>query len=306
MPKPTLKDEHPAFLKKLLEMPDDQRTALGYTDEMLEDAEKGWLRESDYTKKTQEVAAVKKIMDANPGISLETAVETLKWAQSDWPRWKQRYDEMERAAKTPAPAAPAPSNGARRGKWVNEIAVEDFYETARLREKFAQLEEEWMPAARDAAAKYIREEWYDKEERPRLDKLAGGYTSTVINLLKAIWPSDKPSIESVLKEAAVRGTPDLVAVYNDLVTKGTETREGGFNEGYKKAREESEVEFRKKYNIPESTTPPPAATPPSATGPLGGTQPTWKKPETVAPKGAADRFAAVMQKVEAKHGPLPR
>jgi hypothetical protein len=307
MPRPTLKEEHPDWLKKLIGLNDEQLRGLGLTEEALVDAERGYLRESDYTKKTTEVAAVKKIMDANPGMNWEEAAKTHEWARTQWPTWKKSYDELEVRARTPQPReAPANGNGngTPRPKWSERISVEDLYETDRLRRAFenvvAGVGEEFIPAARDAVLNTFKdpEGWYQKEELPRMERWAQGNMGVLLNLIGSIWPADKPSMETLLREATLRGSRDLPAVFKEIVSAVGKEHQGGFDEGYKKGAEEAAAKVREELARGGST--------PSPSGPIGGSTPAWRRPENPAPKSAPDRFAAVMAKVEAKHGALPR
>lgn len=316
MPKPTPREEHPAWLKTLLGKSDEQLRALGISEQDLEDAEKGWLRESDYTTKTQAVAAVKKVMDANPGMNWEEAVQAYNWAKTEWPKWQRSHQELEGQVRTlssapkatPASASDTPRTF-KRGKVVSEITAEDLYETSKLRERFGDLENEVIGSAVDAAFTRVKDDWYTKEEMPRLDKVAAGYLGTVINLMRPIWRQtfgDKgPDIDTLLREAAAQQNPDLVAVFDGLLKKTATTTETGFNDGFKKGEQEAEKRLREQFGLPKEGGP---ATNGSAgtTGPLSGTTPAWKAPERKGPLTRDQLAAAVLGTVEKKHGPLPR
>ena len=173
---------------------DAARIAAGITDEYLEEAEKGHLREVDYTQKRQKSAAVEKLMDANPGMNWEDAAKSYEWQKTQWPGWQQEHQRLEaqiRANDTRREETPPARVESKKGRWSSRLKAEDFYETERLRENFADLEDELSTSIGETVLKRVNDEWYEKTIAPRWERAAGGYTQTVINLLRAIWPDRK-------------------------------------------------------------------------------------------------------------------
>lgn len=293
----TKDDELPAWLKKLLDAKPEARTALGLDDKDLEDARGGYLRQDDYTKKTQEVAELRKIMEDNPGINAREAFTELKqlkgWVTTEWPQWQRNFTNLQEQVKT-RPQAQSGNGGGAEHRWQG-ATVEDLYETERLQRVFGNLIHETDQRIEAAITKH-RDEWYRKEELPRMDKVAQGYMQTLINLMKVGWPSDKPDLDTLLREAAAQQNTDFSA----LATALTSTRS--------KSREDIEAEVRAKIEQEnkDRAAANPGAPASGPTGPLGGGTPTWKAPEKATPKTRDERFAEVHKIVSTKAGaPLP-
>ena len=288
----------PAWLQKLVKLSPQAREAAGYTDEDLEQAAKAYHLDKDYTQTKQRFAGITKFLEANPDANVEEAWEELNrwraWGQKDWPEFKRQFSDLQTKA-----AAPAATNGdgnratTTKRRWRDAEAA-DLYETARLREVFEDLEN----GAVERAVKAVREDWYQKEEVPRLDKMAGGYLQTVVDLVdfaqqEAIKAARDPNynplpISDILKEAAARGEKDFRKVATAVGTERGTLKKTGFDEGYAKGIEEGKKA---------------AASPEGPSGPMGGGQPAWRPaPSDQKPKTREERAQAVIATVEKKHG----
>lgn len=289
----------PPWLQKLVKLSPEGRTAAGYTDEDIDQAAKAYHLDKDYTQTKQKFAGIAKFVEANPDANVEEAWAELntwrEWGKKDWPEFKRQFSDLQtRAAAAAAPGDGGVANpGGTKRRWRDAEAA-DLYETARLREVFEDLE----TSASDRAVKAIKEDWYQKEEVPRLDKLAGGYLSTVVDLVTFVQQETLRAardatytpvpISDVLKEAAARGERDFSKVAKALGDERGTVRKTGYDEGYQKGIEEG-----KKAGGPGE----------GPSGPMGAAQPPWKPaPADQKPKTREDRAAAVIQTVEKKHG----
>lgn len=290
----------PSWLQKLVKMTPAAREASGYTDEDIEQAGKAYHLDKDYTTKSQKVAALEKIQEQYPDLSLDDAAKVWDW----WQKYGQEVTEVwphrtkiKEILARPAEAAPATGNGNRttgtKRRWQDTEAT-DLYETARLREVFEDLE----TSASERAVKQVKDEWYEKEEKPRLDRVAAGYLSTVVDLVDFVQqetlraardPAYTPiPISEVLKEATARGERDFRKVAKLVTDERGTVKKSGFDEGYQKG-----IEDQKKAGGDHS----------GPSGPLGAAQPPWKPaPQATTPKTREDRAAAVITTVEKKYG----
>lgn len=277
----------PVWLQKLVKASPEQRTALGYSDEDLEQATKAYHLDKDYTQKSQKAALIEKIQEQYPDINLEDAGKVYAWWREHGEEVQQIWPNRARLREIIARPAPEPrenGNGARR-KW-RETEATDLYETARLREVFEDLQND----TRESTLKALKEDWYQKEEVPRLDGVAAGYLQTAMNMIE-LGRDPRFSglkLSEILKSAAASGERDLVKVATGLLTTTEETRKGGYDEGYQKGIEEGKKAA------------PPAEGP---SGPIGGASPTWRPtPADQKPKTRDERANAVIGAVEKKHG----
>lgn len=288
----------PSWLKKLVKLSPQGREAAGYTDEDLEQAAKAYHLDKDYTQKSQRVAAVAKFLDANPDANVEEAWDELsrwrQWGQKDWPEFKRQYNDLKEKGGASV-ATSGNGNGTPGGskrRWRDAEAA-DLYETTRLREVFEDLE----TSASDRGVKAVKD-WYQGEEVPRLDKVAGGYLDTVVDLLDFVQqenlrlrqdPSYTPMpIRDVLKEAAARGEKDFRKIAKAVHEERGAVKQTGYDEGYTKGVEEGKKAA-------------PSAEGPS--GPVGGGQPPWRPaPADQKPKTRHERAEAVIATVEKKYG----
>lgn len=279
----------PVWLQKLVKLAPEQRTALGYSDEDLEQATKAYHLDKDYTQKSQKAAVLEKIQEQYPDINLEDAGKVYAWWQTHGEEVQQLWPNRARLREILArPAADTRENGngdrPKRRSWRDAEAT-DLYETARLRETFEDLE----TSAAEAGEKRMRA-WYDKEEVPRLDGVAAGYLQTAVNLIELGRDPRFAALKlaDILKSGAASGERDLIKVATGLLTTTAETRKGGYDEGYQKGIEEGKKAA-------------PAAEGPS--GPIGGASPTWRPtPASQQPKTRDERANAVIGAVEKKHG----
>ena len=290
----------PPWLQKLVKLSPEARTAAGYTDEDLEQAAKAFHLDKDYTQTKQKYAALGAFLEANPDANVQEAWDELsrwrEWGKKDWPEFKRQFADLQTKAAVP-PANPngdQSPNGAQPGKrrsW-RQAESSELYETARLREIFEDIE----ASASDRAVKAIKDDWYTKEEVPRLDKMAAGYLSTVVDLVdfaqqEAIKAARDPNytpmpISEVLKEAAARGEKDFRKVAGAVLDERGKVKKTGYDEGYQRGIEEGKK-----------------AAGEGPSGPIGSGQPAWKPaPTDQKPKSREERAQAVVATVEKKHG----
>lgn len=263
----------PAWLTKL--SPEEQEDAKGHL-----------LRQADYTKKTQEVASLRQLKEKYPDRDLSQDVENLSrwenWRRTDWPTIEQklaRLDELEAASKR-APAESKSDEG-RRGY---RATPEDFYEQERLDRTLTELENGFTERATGRV-----KEWYEKEELPRIDRLASNYLNTMVGLLRVAWPKDAPPIADLLREAGASQQGDFLKVAEKLREQGTKLKTAGFDEGYQKGLEEGKK----------------AGGGPPAPPPRGVGAPNWRKPPEAKRPSREDLFQDVLRDVETRRGPLP-
>src|SRR2546422_8497887 len=76
----------PAWLQKLVKMSPAAREAAGYSDEDIEQAARAFHLDKDYTQKSQKAAALEKIQEQYPDLSLEDAAKVWSW-------WQKRSEE---------------------------------------------------------------------------------------------------------------------------------------------------------------------------------------------------------------------
>src|SRR2546422_4156048 len=227
----------PAWLQKLVKMSPAAREAAGYSDEDIEQAARAFHLDKDYTQKSQKAAALEKIQEQYPDLSLEDAAKVWSWWQKNgdevttmWPHRSRIKEVVERPA--PTPRADDRSNGAPLKRRWRDAEAADLYETARLREVFEDLES----SSADLAVKRIREDWYQKEEIPRLDRVAGGYLDTAVAPIEfGRDPAHAAlSISDVLKQAAAEGERDFRKVAKKMLESAGTVKKAGYDEGYQK------------------------------------------------------------------------
>lgn len=275
----------PAWLQTILKATPESRAAAGITDEYLDSAVKAYHLDKDYTQKSQRLAEYEKYKD----VPLDKASELYAWWQKNGSEATRRWELAERAAAQPEPEA----RPAGKKKWRDAEAA-DLYETASLRALFEDLHTD----AGNSAYQRWQDE-YKKTEVPRLDQVANGMASTVIDLLDfavedAIAATKDPkhqrlSPHEVLKQGAARGERDFrkvaSAMRQERLDAAKPLEEDAFQRGLEEGRK--------------------AADGPS--GPLGGARPGWR-PDTTepAPKSRDALFQRVVSAVEQKSGrPVP-
>lgn len=292
----------PPWLKKLLGLKPEQLQSLGYEPADIEAAKTEWLG-------TSKLAAVRKIMDAHPDLNFEEALAELNtyrtWRKDTWPGMEREYQQMSaRAARAEQlerelEAARRGSNNGEppsRGKWAWKLTPEQLYETNSLHAALDDLADQIATALPDRMMPAVKA-WWEKDELPVINEMAGRYLDNVVGLMKLIWPKDSPSIQEILREATARQERDLGKVYQSLVTDRTGRKHEGFEEGYRKAQEEFEAK--------QKAAPAPAGSP---SGPAGTSMPSWKREAPAgAPKTRDELFSRVVGDVEKRKGVvLPR
>lgn len=279
-----------AWLAKLDKLTPEQREALGWSDEDSAAAKKEHLLERDYTQSKQKLAALTKIQEQYPQATPEQIAQLVEWYLPNSAEvnrlWTNRDRLVERQAEVERPA------GERR-KWRDAEAA-DLYETARLREVFEDLGEDFATRA----VTRVRKDWYEKDEVPRLNQVASAHLATAVDLMKLVQqesikaardPQYVPmEIDDVLREAAARGERDFRKVAANVATEREALRKTAVEEGRKLGLEEG----RKA-----------APSPDGPSGPMGGGTPAWRpSPADAKPKTREDFRASVLRTVEAKHG----
>ena len=261
----------------------------GVRDQIPEDVYKeihgGTLRQKDYTQKTQKVKHWEELDKKLQGRDVAAEIELLDkwrgWQQKDWPVIEQQLAEFDRLKRSqPAPAA-APGN-ARPVVW-GQVTPDDLLEAERLQTTLAKMEEQFA----GAASKAWETRW-QQQELPQIQKYADALTGQLVNLLRVIWPTDKPAIDTILKEAYARGKTDYPALLQELEAE----RKPAEDAVAARVREQTMAELRN-----QGWAPPPA--PPGV-----GAGMSWKRPAGV-PQNDDKLFETVMNAVQKKHGPLP-
>lgn len=245
--------------------------------------------EADHTKKSQEWASWEK--------DRERLAQWDTWGKSDWPRFRSAHDgltarvaELEAAGHT-AKDAKAIARDEQQltgdlGQMLGQIGVDDFLDDKRLRPTLANFAKAVQEAATLAGLERVQK-WYQEQELQRIDKMATGYVSSVIGLLKLVWPKDLPPMEELLKEAAAANEYDLGKVVASMGGRRKSIEEPAEQRGYQRALEE----MRTKGLLREE-----------ATAPTGGSQPSAWGPPPTGPTTDGDVFAEVYKEVSAKHG----
>lgn len=298
-------DKFPAWLQKLIDLKPEQATAIGWTPQDIESAKSEHMMQVDYQKKTQEVAKLRKIMEANPDLDPEAAINELNswrgWRQDKWPAIQQELATAETlkaeldGLKKTSPNGSAPVVD---GTWG--VTAEDFYETQKLWGALGKLEERFTGKSMAAT-----KAWYEKEIAPTWENTAAQYLGSVLGPMELLW--DKlveakilPAIPmtDVFKEMAVQGADKRVKfkdVYGGMATKGSETKESGFKDGYEKGKADAAAEAAKAGT----------SAAPERSGPAGGNLPKWTPPPAGTKMTREDRMNSVISEVTTRKGPLP-
>src|SRR5882724_1896545 len=282
-------DELPEWLSKI---PGVDVSAVKANKELVEQIRGGWLREQDYTKKTQEIAPLRKLKEKVGDRDLEAELNRLaqydQWRESEYPKLEaqaNRVAELERVAQANDKQAPQ-SQGP---KSDFSMSPDDFFEQERLTRKLGELEQHL-----DARHLKSTKEWYEKEELPRLDQVAGTYLGTALGLIRAIWPRNFAekgiTVDRLMKEAVASQDWDYPKLVQRLWAGQETVKKAGYDEGYQKALAEA-----KAASIRQASPPPP-----------NYGSPTWRRPPgpSNGKPSKGDLFDSVMKDVTAKHGAL--
>jgi hypothetical protein len=290
-----------AWFAKLEKMTPEQLAAAGLTAEDVAAAKKEHLLERDYTQKSQKVAALQQIQDANPDLNPKQVLDVYNWYRDNQGTVKdalELYNRRGELVERKAEPQPQPAGGKR--KW-REFEYVDPYDAERSRNMTSALREAFEDVHRDASeAAYKRwEDEYKSKEVPRLDKVADGMAAQVLGLMKfygedilaaARDPKHTPLDPfEVLKQGAARGESDFRKVADALRRERQEATKPIEEDAYKRGLEEG-----KKF-----------AEGPS--GPLGGPRPGWRQdPTEPAPKTREALLQKVVSAVEQRSGrPVP-
>lgn len=275
----------PAWLQTIVKATPESRAAFGITDDYVESAVKAHHLDRDYTQKSQRLAEFEKYKD----VPLDKASELYTWWQQNGTEATRRWQLAEKAAAEPA----AESKPAGKKKW-RDVEAADLYETANLRAAFEDLHAD--------AANTAYQRWqddYKRNEMPRLDQVANGMASTVIDLME-FWGDEilaagkdpkhqRLNPKELLQQAAARGERDFRKVATALREERSAALKPVEDDAYKRGLEEG----RKLTEGPS--------------GPLGGARPgVWKDTTEPAPKNREELRAHVIRSVEQKSGrPVP-
>lgn len=299
-------DKFPAWLQKLIDLKPEQATAIGWTAQDIEQAKSEHMMQSDYQKKTQEVAKLRKIMEANPDLDPEAAINELNqwrgWREDKWPAIQQEIAEAERIKAELADLRKGSSGAVPPVDGTWGVTAEDFYETQKLWGALGKLEERFTGKSMAAT-----KAWYEKEIAPTWENTAASYLGSVLGPIELLWEKMVeakilPAIPmtDVFKEMAVQGADKKVKfkdVYGGMATRGTETKKAGYDEGYEKGKAEAVAEAAK-----AGTSAVPAA---ERSGPSGGSIPKWTPPPNGTKLTREARMNSVIAEVTTRKGPLP-
>lgn len=285
-------DQISKWLATLEALTPEQLAAAGLTAEDVAAAKKEHLLERDYTQKSQRVASLTKIQEKYPQFTPEQQDQLIAWYTANPDEIKRLWDNRDRLVERQPEPERKLASGERR-KW-REAEAGDLYETARLREIFEDLQQDTT----ETTLKRWKDE-YQKSEIPRLDGVANGLASTVLDwvdfaLEDALVASRDPKHTrlpplDVLKAGAARGERDFRKVAQAIRDERAEALKPVEDEAYRRGLEEG----AKRAEGPS--------------GPLGGGRPGWRpeSPEP-APKTSAELFERVVRAVEHKSGrPVP-
>ena len=292
-------EQIPPYLKRLVDMPVEQRRQLGWTDEELDDAKRGYMQQSDYTRKTQQLAAYRKVVDRYKPEELEEGLQELdrwrNWRRGDGSNLESEREELADLRRRLAASheTKTPDTTVRR----YEVSAEDLYDNEKMHAALGRLEDGFQTRALDATKK-----WWQTEAGTAVEKMAENYAATILNLMRPMWDrvmkETGVTIPELLKQTAARGGRDPGAVLDEMMRSATTSREGSFKEGYERGAKEAEERMKTSPNGGATTTTP--------TGPVGGSLPPWKSSTTTgAPKSYEDRMNAVLKEVIGRKGPLP-
>lgn len=286
-----------AWLAKLEKLTPEQRQSIGWSDEDFEAAKKEHLLERDYTQSKQKVAALLKIQEARPDLSMDQVLQVYDWYVPNADTVKEALSLYNRRGElVERKPEPKPEPGTRKWRAAEAAAL---YETASLREVFQDLYEDATQAGAEAGYKRWKDE-YTNTEVKRLDGVANNMASTVIDLM-AYALDDADAVRrdpkhvrldprEVLKQAGLRGERDFNKVATALREERLAATKPIEDDAYRRGLEEGKR----------------AQEGPS--GPLGGARPGWK-PDTTepAPKNRDEVFRRVVSAVEGnpRHGGRP-
>jgi hypothetical protein len=290
-PRGSQDDDLPPYLKKL--QANKARWAeLGITDEDFEDGRKGYLREKDYTQKSQRVAKLERFLQDHPDADAEEAWAELNqwrtWRNNEWPKFQNEYDSLKKQAATAAERGGGEDRTPRTaGKW--SASGEDVYQTEKLWAAFDEVQGRSVSEVK---------QWWEKDERPKFEQYGNRLGQQVLDASFRLTKFARNpefaelDLDEVVKESAATGEGDLTKVGRKLLDRRKETTKTGYDAGYQKAKEEAQEE--KKAGGGSDNGP---------SGPIGGASPAWKPPPSEArPKTRDERFANVLGAVEKKHG----
>jgi hypothetical protein len=268
----------------LTKLPDDVRGRITGDSALLDDVKKGWLRERDYTQKTQELAEKrKKWGDRDPEAEIAELEQWRGWRQNQWQGIEQklqRLDELERQGQQ-RPREVLPSD-------AEYPTPEDFIEQDRLRRTVDGLYGKTMERV---------QKWHEQEIAPRYQKMADGYVNTLVGLQRILWEAAKtgdpeklrqlPDMMEVLREAQATQDGDWVRVANNISQRKGSFKKEGFDEGYERGKKEALDAARAQQSPP----------------PPGTSMPAWRPPQGSRSKQSRDeRFMDVYNDVSKKHG----
>jgi hypothetical protein len=246
--------------------------------ETLKEINEGWLRQQDYTKKTQEIADLRKVAgDRDLKKELDELEQWRGWRTQHWPSIEARL----KASDKPTGGAGKDGGGGKPTPRLFKATPDDFYDQDKLDTTLSQLEQQFAGSATQAF-----QSWYQEKELPRLDKVVESYVNWFTGLFELIWPADKlPPIKELLREAVARGELDAPKIAKELGTKRKETEDAAYQRGLEEGRRAA------------------GQTPPSP-APPGAGMPSWSPPKGAA-KTEEAMFSEVMEEVSKRHGPLP-
>jgi methylphosphotriester-DNA--protein-cysteine methyltransferase len=280
-------DELPAWLTKI---PGVDVESIRNNKDLAEEIRGGWLRQDDYTRKTQEIAPYRKARERLGNRDLEQELSRLEqydgWREQTYPAIEQRLQRLDQLEQQIAQASQQaqPQPGQRRGRV--QMSPDDLFEQERLNNKVAELEQGFVESANQQWR-----DWYYTQEIPRLDRVSGNYLATVLGLMNVIWPQDKPSISALLRESVASQEPNMRRVAERIIQGATSVKQAGYDEGYQRGVKEAQDRLK------GSQSPPPS----------GYGAPSWKRPPEAPRKGDRNGLReSVLREIEQKHGALPR
>ena len=167
-------------------LPDGSKKVYNSKEELAKEWKSSYLRQSDYTKKTQEIAQTRKQIEEERKKFAEEQKAFLegKKRYDDWDKLlKTRpdiYQQLERAATSPAD----PSVAYERAREYADGSTQKLQERLEALEK--QLEEERTKKELDSEMASLREKYPDFDEpevMARLEYLSDGKTGPLLELL---------------------------------------------------------------------------------------------------------------------------
>jgi len=297
---------------KLKKLTPEQLKAIDLTVEDVAEAEKGFLQEADYTKKLQEVSALKRIRDANPELNFEEALTELNswrtWRQNDYPgietklrAYEEEHGELERLrGATPSDKG---NGGRKRGnrRFTTITKPDDLWDASRLFEAFNEIADVSVEEAA-AAGLTATKNWWEKEQGPVIQQLANDYMASVIGPVRAMWDrimvDDKGqpllALTDVYKEMQATGERNFMKAYDGLTKTRTASRQRTFEEGIEEGKK---LATEAGKNGTNGVTSPP--------GPSGRPSPSWTPPPATSKLNREQRRDEVLRQVEKRRGPLP-